>query len=66
MHVHCRLRRVAPLRLALPDPSIDRRSYKQSDVGKALFLTLKKTLEQDMIGDDKDFSGKVCVKWMDT
>ena len=61
-------RRVAPgpLRLALPDPSIDRRSNKQSDVGKALFLTLKKALEQGMIGDDKDFSGKVCVKWKDT
>ena len=29
-----------PLRLALPDPSIDRRSYMQSDVGNALFLTL--------------------------
>ena len=49
------------------DPStILRTTYKQSDVGKALFLTLKKALEQDMIGDDKDFSGKVCVKWKDT
>ena len=30
--------------------------------------TLKKfkALEQGMIGDDKDFSGKVCVKWKDT
>ena len=37
-----------------------------SDIGKALFLTLKKALEQGMIGDDKDFSGKVCVKWKDT
>ena len=57
-----------PLRSTLPDPSIDRRSdeYKQSDVGKALFLTLKKALEQGMIGDDKDFSEKVCVKWKDT
>ena len=40
-------------------------SYMQSDIGKALFLTLKKGLEQGMIGDDKDFSGKVCVKWKD-
>ena len=55
-----------PLWLALPDPSNDRRSNKQLDVGKALFLTLKKALEQGMIGDDKDFSGKVCVKWKDT
>ena len=64
----CRLRRVAPgrLRLALPDPSIGRRSYVQSDIGMALFLTLKKALEQGMIGNDKDFSGKVCVKWKDT
>ena len=68
----CRLRRVAPghlrYRLALPDPSIaiGRRSYLQSDIGKALFLTLKKALEQGMIGNDKDFSGKVCVKWKDT
>ena len=40
----------------------------QSDIGKALqlFLTLKKALEQGMIGDDKDFSGKVCLKWKDT
>ena len=38
----------------------------QSDIGKALFLTLKKALEQGMIGDDKDFSGKVCAKWKDT
>ena len=38
----------------------------QSDIGKALFLTLKKALEQGMIGDDKDLSGKVCVKWKDT
>ena len=38
----------------------------QSDIGKALFLTLKKAFEQGMIGDDKDFSGKVCVKWKDT
>ena len=38
----------------------------QSDIGKALFLTLKKVLEQGMIGDDKDFSGKVCLKWKDT
>ena len=38
----------------------------QSDIGKALFLTLKKALEQGMIGDDNDFSGKVCVKWKDT
>ena len=47
-----RLGRVAagPLRLALPDPSIDRRFYMQSDVRKALFLTLNKVLE-----DDKDF-----------
>ena len=37
-----------PLRLALPDSSIDRRSCMQSDVRKALFL------EQGMIGDDKD------------
>ena len=52
-----RLRCVAacPLRLALPDPSIDQRSCMQSDVGKALFLTLNKALEQGMIGDDKDF-----------
>ena len=64
----CRLRRVAPghLRLALPDSSIGRRSYMQSDIGKALFLTLKKALEQGMIGNDKDFSRKVCVKWKDT
>ena len=56
----CRLRRVAPghLRLALSDPSMGRRSYMQSDIGKALFLRLKKALEhieQGMIGDDKDF-----------
>ena len=41
----------------------------QSDIGKALFLRLKKALEhieQGMIGDDKDFSGKVCLKWKDT
>ena len=59
---------VAPdhLRLALSDPSIGRPSYMQSDIGKALFLTLKKALEQGMIGDDKDFSGKVCLKWKDT
>ena len=39
----------------------------QSDIGKALFLTLKKVLEQGMNGDDKDFQpGKVCVKWKDT
>ena len=57
---------LGPLRFAPPDPSIDRRSYKQSDIGKALFLTLKKALEQGMIGDNKDFSGKVCVKWKDT
>ena len=56
---------LGPLRFALPDPSIDRRSYKQLDVGKALFLTLnlKKAIEQGMIGDNKDFSGKDCVKW---
>ena len=56
------------LRLALPDPSIGRRSNIciQSDIGKALFLTLKKALEQGMIGNDKDFSWKVCVKWKDT
>ena len=42
-------------RLALPDPSIDRRSCMQLDVRKALFLTLNKALEQGMIGDDKDF-----------
>ena len=57
---------LGPLQLALPNPSIDRRSNEQSDVGKALFFTLKKALEQGMIGDDKDFSGKVCVKWKDT
>ena len=57
---------LGPLRFAFPDPSIDRRSYKQSDVGKALFLTLKKALEQGLIGDNKDFLGKVCVKWKDT
>ena len=45
---------------------IGRRSYMQLDIGKALFLTLKKALEQGMIGDDKDFSGKVCLKWKDT
>ena len=45
--------------LALPDQSIDRRSYMQSDVvSKALFLTLKKALEQGMIRDDKDFQGR--------
>ena len=44
--------------------SIDR--SMQSDVGRAMFLTLKKALEQGMIGDDKDFSGKACVKWNDT
>ena len=55
-----------PLRLALPYSSIDRRSYMQSDVGKALFLTLSKALEQGMIGEDTHFSGKVCVKWKDT
>ena len=44
-----------PLRLALPNPSIDRRSCMQSDVEEALFLTLNKSLEQAMIGDDKDF-----------
>ena len=66
----CRLCRVAPghLWLALPDQSIGRPSYMQSDIGKALFLTLKKALEQGMIGirNDKDFSGKVCVKWKET
>ena len=49
--------------------SIDRSTilqYMQSDIGKALFLTLKKALEQGMIGDDKDFSGKACLKWKDT
>ena len=64
----CRLRRVAPgpLRLALPDPSIDQRSYKQSDDGKALFLTMMKALEQGMSRDEKDFSGNVYVKWKDS
>ena len=38
----------------------------QSDIGKALFLTFKKALGQGMVGDDKDFSGKVCMKWKDT
>ena len=53
----CRLRRVAagPWRLALPDASIDRRSFMQSDVGKALFLTSNKAVEHGLIGDDKDF-----------
>ena len=47
--------------------SIDRSTiHMQSDMGKALFLTLKKALEQSMIGDEKDFSGKICVKWKDT
>ena len=52
------------LRLALPDPSIGRRSYMhvQSDIGKALFLTLKKALEQGMNEDDKYFSGKVFLE----
>ena len=45
-----------PLRLALPDQSIDR------DFGKALFLSLKKALEQGMFGYDKAFAGKVCVE----
>ena len=35
--------------------SIDRRSYMQSDVGKALFLTSNKAVEHGLIGDDKDF-----------
>ena len=55
-----------PFALALPDPSIGRRSCMQSDIGKARFLTLKKALEKGMIGDDKEFSGKVCVKWKGT
>ena len=55
-----------PLWLALPEPAIDQRSYMQSDYGKGLFLTLKEALEQGMIGDDNDFSGKVCVKRKDT
>ena len=38
----------------------------QSDVGKALFLTLSKALEQGMIGEDTHCTGKVCVKWKDT
>ena len=49
--------------------SIDRSTIlhaAESDVGRALFLTLKKALAQGMIGDDKDFTGKVCVKWKDT
>ena len=52
--------------------SIDRWTIRRvqgsrtSGIGKALFLTLKKALEQGMIGGDKDFSGKVCVKWKDT
>ena len=54
-----------PLRLALPDPAIDQRSYMQSVYGKGLFLTLKEALEQGMIGDDNDFSGKACVKRKD-
>ena len=52
--------------LALPDQSIGRRPFMQWDIGKALFFTLKKALEQGMIGNDKDFSGKVCVKWKGT
>ena len=47
-----------PLRLALPDPSIDRRSYAQPDVRKALFLTLSKALQLGMIGHDTDFFRK--------
>ena len=27
---------------------------------------MKKALEQGMIGDEKDFSGKICVKWKDS
>ena len=38
----------------------------QSDVGKALFLTSNKAVEHGLIGDDKDFFRKVCVKWKDT
>ena len=38
----------------------------QSDVMKALFLTLDKALEQGMIGDDKEILGKVSLKWKDT
>ena len=45
---------------------VQQRSYMQSDYGKGLFLTLKEALEQGMIGDDNDFSGKVCVKRKDT
>ena len=41
--------------VACPDPSIDRRSYMQSDVGKAPFLTLNKALAQGMIEHDMDF-----------
>ena len=38
----------------------------QSDVGKALFLTSNEAVEHGLIGDDKDFSGKACVKLKDT
>ena len=44
-----------PWQLALPDPSFNWRSYMQSDVGEAQFLTLNKALEHGMIEDDKDF-----------
>ena len=32
-----------------------RRSYMQSDFGKALFLTSNKAVEHGLIGDNKDF-----------
>ena len=63
------LRRVAP---AWPfavstSGSIDRSTILHA-VGRreGSVFTLKKVLEQGMIGDDSDFSGKVCVKWKDT
>ena len=34
--------------------------------GSVSYVEESSCLEQGMIGDDKDFSGKVCVKWKDT
>ena len=34
--------------------------------GSVSYVEESSLLEQGMIGNDKDFSGKVCVKWKDT
>ena len=64
----CRLRHAAagPFAVCISG-SIDRSTILQAvNVGKALFLTLKKALEQGLIGDNSDFLGKVCLKWKDS